>query len=474
MPFFVLLNGSVILSTLGLLITNIPVIIGGMIIAPLMWPIAKLAVGVLFSKKQLIFETLLVLFLAVVVGLVTSALITVASPIKFLNSEILQRTDPTLIDVVVALSAGAVAAFAMTHRKVSESLAGVAVAVSLMPPLSVSGIGLALNRTDILWGGFLLFSTNVLSILLACLVTFSFLGIRRPRFTGLSWLGVGAVMFALLLISIPLGQSLVRTVTQRSVYQLAQEVLNRELAEISPLLEVESIRTELPDTQLEQVVIEAEVFVPDTFSFTYDNQQTLVTSLERGLNQPVRLELKLQPLLSAQSIRNTQVEQEALALRTAFRVALAESLPDVKLRSLDVAFQEETGTWEIDAVLGSQPDNLVSELDRQQLEQSLQPSAQAEVKLNIEVTPLLELVSEPELQDQQVRQTISEFFEESPLTAEVLAVSQTESQITIKLELPLAEEVTTELRDQLVSQLQDQHQIQQEVRLELSRVEVLE
>lgn len=95
------------------------------------------------------------------------------------NSQIAGRISPRLIDLFTALAAGAAGAFAMSRDDVADSLPGVAIAISLVPPLCVAGIGLAEAEYTAAWGAMLLFTTNFLSILLAGGMVLAVLGLGR-------------------------------------------------------------------------------------------------------------------------------------------------------------------------------------------------------------------------------------------------------------------------------------------------------
>ena len=82
-----------------------------------------------------------------------------------MESEILSRTNPTLIDFGIAMAAGLAGAFTQTRRSIADAIPGVAIAVALVPPLSVIGIGLGLGEGEIAFGAFLLFSTNLICII---------------------------------------------------------------------------------------------------------------------------------------------------------------------------------------------------------------------------------------------------------------------------------------------------------------------
>lgn len=87
---------------------------------------------------------------------------------------------PTTIDMLIALAAGAAGAFAAVNTRVSSSIAGVAIAVALVPPLAVVGICLSGGRTADALGATLLFLTNFVAIVMAASLVFVLTGFARP------------------------------------------------------------------------------------------------------------------------------------------------------------------------------------------------------------------------------------------------------------------------------------------------------
>ena len=79
----------------------------------------------------------------------TAALISLGLGISHVQSEITSRTSPNLIDLFIAIAAAVAGSFSMTRKQLSNSIAGVAIAVALVPPLCVSGIGLTLSLIHI-------------------------------------------------------------------------------------------------------------------------------------------------------------------------------------------------------------------------------------------------------------------------------------------------------------------------------------
>ncbi len=181
--FYVLLAFAVVISTFGLLANSAATIIGGMIIAPLMNPIISFAFSIVIAERILFIRSLFTLVTGVCLVVGIAYLSVEFLGLRLVGSEILARTRPTLLDLGVALAAGGAAAFAYTRRGVYGAIAGVAIAVALVPPLAVAGIGLALGRegtavsttsfaelglhsgaADVSVGAFTLFLTNLTGI----------------------------------------------------------------------------------------------------------------------------------------------------------------------------------------------------------------------------------------------------------------------------------------------------------------------
>ena len=78
--------------------------------------------------------------------------------------EVLARTHPSPIDLLIALAGGLAAAYALTRANLSAALPGVAIATALMPPLCTVGIGLAFWNMEVAGGAALLFLTNAVTI----------------------------------------------------------------------------------------------------------------------------------------------------------------------------------------------------------------------------------------------------------------------------------------------------------------------
>ncbi len=166
--FWILLVLASVIAAAGVIGDSTATVIGAMIVAPLMTPILGTMLGVVLGDRgNLIRSILLVMsgaaaaiLIGYVLGLGISDPVTAAT-----NGQVAARVNPRLIDLVAALATGAVGSVALVRRDISDTLPGVAIAISLVPPLSVVGLTAESDAWDESWGAFFLFSTNVAAIL---------------------------------------------------------------------------------------------------------------------------------------------------------------------------------------------------------------------------------------------------------------------------------------------------------------------
>jgi uncharacterized hydrophobic protein (TIGR00271 family) len=174
--YIILLILSTLIATFGLFVNSSSVVIGAMLLAPLMQPIVSLSMGVLRQDSALEINGAKSIFWGVLAVLVTAALIATFTPIERLTTEMSGRLSPTILDLFIAIVSGVAAAYVKSNEKILSSLAGVAIAVALVPPLAVAGIGLGWANWHMFMMAFLLFITNLVGIVLAAALTFVILG----------------------------------------------------------------------------------------------------------------------------------------------------------------------------------------------------------------------------------------------------------------------------------------------------------
>ena len=171
--FWALLTLAAVIASAGIVTDSTATVIGAMIVAPLMTPILGMVLSITTSDGANLARCLglvvagaaAVVAVGYVVGLTVSYDI-----VSTTSSQVAGRISPRFIDLVAALATGAVGAFALVRSDVSDTLPGVAIAISLVPPLAVVGITLEAGATSEAAGALLLFLTNVAAILLSGIV----------------------------------------------------------------------------------------------------------------------------------------------------------------------------------------------------------------------------------------------------------------------------------------------------------------
>jgi uncharacterized hydrophobic protein (TIGR00271 family) len=183
--FGVLLVLSVVIASGGVITDSTATVIGAMIVAPLMTPIMASALAVVTGDLAHLGRGLLTVIAGVATAIGLSFLLGLASPAVVdatTNAQVAGRVSPRLSDLIVALASGAAGGFALSRRNVSDTLPGVAIAISLVPPLCVVGIMLANHDPSASAGAMLLFLTNFLAILIAGGGLLAIMGYGRVAF----------------------------------------------------------------------------------------------------------------------------------------------------------------------------------------------------------------------------------------------------------------------------------------------------
>lgn len=210
--FWALLVLSAIIASAGVVGDSTATVIGAMIVAPLMTPILAAVLSMITadganlarSLTLIITGAACVVVIGYLVGLLVSVDVVAAS-----SSQVAGRVQPRLIDLVAALATGAVGSFALVRSDVSDTLPGVAIAISLVPPLAVVGVTLEAGAGDEAAGALLLFLTNVGAILLSGLVVMALYRVGRGggKLGGVTTPAAIAVVAFVLVLAVPLAAS---------------------------------------------------------------------------------------------------------------------------------------------------------------------------------------------------------------------------------------------------------------------------
>ncbi len=227
--FALMLFLSVGIASLGLSENSTATIIGAMIIAPLGQPIVAMGGAIALGWRRQSFRMMGIIILGTLCSLIAAYLIGLTLPNLSPNEQILIRTAPDLRDLGIALLAGAAGSYGYYRSEYSTVLAGVAIAVALVPPLCCCGLMLEQGHYILAGGSMLLFFTNLMGIAFASILVFFLLGLKQHR--NRRWFYTGTIVVllsgsaAILPLALNYGKFSSGVQFQTSIYQKVGQVL---------------------------------------------------------------------------------------------------------------------------------------------------------------------------------------------------------------------------------------------------------
>ena len=278
LDFMLLSAVSGLLASFGLLQNSPAVVIGAMLVAPLLGPLTAISVGLVTARLRLTRRGSTTVLVGAGISVVCGWMLGLIVPLESPTAEMLARGTPTLLDAGVALSAGAVGAYATARKEIPAALAGVAIAAALVPPLCTIGLGLAIGNLEIAFGAFLLFATNIVSVAVVGCAVFLWFGMwpdrqsTRQRRRALS-LGIVAVLTLGMVIA------MLDAAQDARVAVIAE----RDLAGMFPRAEVVGFDYEAGDP----------VRLVATLRTETDITPALVAAVERGLEEQFEISVDL-------------------------------------------------------------------------------------------------------------------------------------------------------------------------------------
>lgn len=307
-PGYMLMCGiSAGIAVLGLLQGSVAVVIGAMLVSPLMSPIVALGFGFASLDGKRIKEAARVVMVGAAIGILVSLILTGLSPIRNATPEIIARTEPSLLDLLVALLSGVAGAYAVVKRLGAAAI-GVAIATALMPPLATVGYGLATWRLDFAGGALLLFLTNLAAISFAITVVARISGAARPlAHVEKNPYFLLAGVLAFLSLATPLGLTLARLSNEAGLRSASQSVLMEELGISQRNITQLDVSWPLTgDPKVDAIVIAPK--------FSEDGQKSVLEALTKRIGETP--EVNLQQIIAADIESQTRAIVDAAMDRT--------------------------------------------------------------------------------------------------------------------------------------------------------------
>ncbi len=180
--FFFLMVLSVVMATVGIIIDSPTVVIGSMLIAPILFPVLSLALGVVLGDYLIFYRALTTLGFATALSVALAMAVVLMVPGEIaMTAELASRAEPTLAYLIIAVVSGFAVSYALVQPGLNETLPGIAISVALLPPLSATGALAAMGEWSASVGAFALFVVNVLGILIAAIVSFMLMNLAASR-----------------------------------------------------------------------------------------------------------------------------------------------------------------------------------------------------------------------------------------------------------------------------------------------------
>jgi uncharacterized hydrophobic protein (TIGR00341 family) len=208
--YLMLVAVSAVITSLGLMLNNVAVVVGGMVIAPVLGPILAVTIGIMLGDSKLIKKGIATEIMASVVAILIGFLFGSLLPQMEVTNALRIRMFPTLADLFIALAAGAAAAYALVRGHLESGLVGVMVAAALLPVMCTIGIGISMGNQTMILGALLLLGGNFLGLLLSNMIVFYFEGLKpqiwyKFKANKLIKKSLIFIIVAVIIFSIPLG-----------------------------------------------------------------------------------------------------------------------------------------------------------------------------------------------------------------------------------------------------------------------------
>lgn len=180
-----LILSSVIIAA-GLLLANSAVVIGGMLITPLLTPILSVGLGLTIGNIKLIKGSAMVILKSIAtvfaISLIAALIFSVPEDKEFFSSALFNnRIEAAFLYFLVALVSGLAATYAWIRKKVDNTLPGISIAVSLVPPISLVAIWLGSGEFDLMRFFLMVFLFNVMGIIGGSMILFSMFKFYRSE-----------------------------------------------------------------------------------------------------------------------------------------------------------------------------------------------------------------------------------------------------------------------------------------------------
>ena len=373
--FFVLITLAAAIAMLGLLQNSAAVIIGAMLVAPLMSPILAMAMAMVHGDLRMLVTAVEATVKGVTMAIIVGVIITIISPLNTATTEIMARTSPNLLDLLVALASGAAAGYALSRKEVAAALPGVAIAAALVPPLCVVGYGIGTTALSIAGGALLLFITNLIAIVLAAALVFLALGFHpAPTERGELLRGLKVTLASLAVVSLILAVSTIVSVVQINRQIRVEQVFTDQIAGRTAELVKSTIVREGNHFRIDAVVISLGENL-----ITPQEAREIEAELEKAVGGPVDVNLTV--------LTGSQTELEGMDRRLQLRNLFRGEVVQLGGLANTVTVSVVENGYRIDATIISYQEEPITYDDMTAVQENLSETMEAPVAIRSTILP---------------------------------------------------------------------------------------
>ncbi len=330
---------SILIASTGLNVSSTAVVIGAMLISPLMGPILGIGLALGINDISLLNKSFKNFMVMVILSVATSFLFFSIPLFQNETSEILARTYPTVLDVIIALSGGLalIVAFSRTNKSVN-TIAGVAIATALMPPLCTAGFGLATGNWAYFGGAMFLFAINTIFIASATFSIVKFLRFPMKEYANANKRkNISRAVYTVVAIVVLPSIFMFYKLYQKSDFKQKVEATLAEV-EQEKGIGIFDIRTNLPKKTVSFAVLGKSLLEQDIKNIEadlkkigYDKINLIIIQEEQNVNNINRIKQIEESYLSTQqllALKDNQIaEKEKAIMEFQREAALQENMP---------------------------------------------------------------------------------------------------------------------------------------------------
>ena len=282
---------SALIVALGLLINNTTAVIGGMLLAPIFWHTLGISLSIAEGKISQFKYHLWSIFKAIILAVfLTMILFWILPYHQDPGTEIISRSNPNIIHLLIAIFSGFAGAIAMAWPKISTSIIGVLIAAALIPPLGTISYGLIVFDLNLAGGATLLFITNLIAIIFSATIAFFMFGFRPISSEKAQNFMLNDIIWSIILIiiiTIPLTWSLYKANIESSNEKIVKQIIIDQVKNITEK-SIENIKIE---SHKDTVKINATIFTSDII---YPSKKQIIQEkIKNTINKEVQLNLSI-------------------------------------------------------------------------------------------------------------------------------------------------------------------------------------